>query len=592
MDGFYRLLKNLKLLTHFNSKKNICAFLIGIAAIALLCCISRWPELFAFAANKEVSTLERLLAMPVHLDDDVMISFRTGSILEQMGYPAFNRHDLAQPSTSYLAPYLFALLAKIFPINLAVLMYAILGLFSVGATMAIIYLSSRSTLNALILIVLLLFSTTTREFALNGWDHLFQALFLALAASLFLSNHLNRFTLLAVSLCLAISCLWRPDSALFALAILTCEFIEISRKQDWFVFGILPFASILFPFILHNIIIFGHATPTTSRLKLGASSTFDYSIQYLFNNGILQFSAISIVLILGFIYFYYLAKIGNPRSHTLAFSAILTSLIAAFNSDAFVSGRMFWAPVCVLAVVCGYLSPPLLRAEPEGVGLLGAIGKIKISNFYLPSSAFRSLPLIILLTSLGLILFLTTGSLIANRARSLTVQTNEVYSSATASQYVLTRWIDQHLEPKDGPIGFFFLGVSFHLDKFEAADFLGKADELIARSNKKWGPPGHNKWDFNATLDKWKPQAIIPAIHSDFSNDRIVAEARKKVQAKVDYGFASELILDPRISKDYDYCYVRTFRSDLKDKWGLFLRKDISEVVGNAADCKQSLLGK
>jgi hypothetical protein len=168
------------------------------------------------------------------------------------------------------------------------------------------------------------------------------------------------------------------------------------------------------------------------------------------------------------------------------------------------------------------------------------------------------------------------------------ISIKEVPVSATASQYVLTRWIDQHLDPANGPIGFFYLGLSFHLDRFEIADFLGKADELIARSRVNWGPPGHNKWDISATLEKWKPQAIVPAGPSDFSDRDVLARARGRLMVREDFGFAPALIINPHVSKGYNYCHVRPFRSGLKDEWGLFLRKDIAKTVGDAATCRES----
>ena len=575
----------------FNSQKKRAALLLGFFIIILLCSISQWPELFAFATNKQLGPWDRLLSMPVILDDDVMITFRSGAILEQLGYPGFNRHDLAQPSTSFLAPYLYALLAKFLANNLAVALYAVLGMLSVAATMLIIYINSKSSFNALILILLLVFSSTSLRYSLNGWDHLFQALFLVIAASIFLANNLNPSNLLFVSCFLAISCLWRPDAVLVAVAIIVASFIEIRKKKDVVLYSVLPFIGVVLPFILHNFIIFGHVAPTTARLKIGASPAIEYSIKYLLDNGLLQFSAISIVGLLGFFYFYYLFDIGSLRSHALVISAILTSLIAIFNSDAFVAGRMFWTPACVLAAVCGYLSPPILSSvpDPEVVGANShQTRSVDINNFYWPPNVIRLLPLIFLLSFLVLI----TGNVIKDRAISALITTNKVQSSPLARQYVLTRWIDQQLDPRNGPIGYFFLGLSYHIDRFEIADFMGKADELIANSNKQWGPPGHNKWNFSATLDKWNPQAIVPPQNSDFSQTGVLKEARSKVDARVDYGFGYALIVEPRISNEYDYCFVNTSDPNLKDKLGLYLRKDISINVGTAAVCKQSVLVK
>jgi len=88
------------------------------------------------------------------------------------------------------------------------------------------------------------------------------------------------------------------------------------------------------------------------------------------------------------------------------------------------------------------------------------------------------------------------------KVRSAAVSKASLYTSPTAQQFVISKWIEKNLDPKDGAIGFYYLGVSYHLPTFEIADFLGKADEVIAISSVKWGPPGHNKWDTEKTLGK------------------------------------------------------------------------------------------
>jgi hypothetical protein len=160
-------------------------------------------------------------------------------------------------------------------------------------------------------------------------------------------------------------------------------------------------------------------------------------------------------------------------------------------------------------------------------------------------------------------------SLITQRAKNAVISRNLVYTSPTAQQYVIAKWIDENLRPSDGSIGFFFLGVSYDLPRFEIADVLGKADESIATSNVKWGPPGHNKWDIDKTLAKWKPQAIVPAGPSDPTLPETRENSRRH---------APDLLLNDRISKEFTYCYVPDSVAGVSDKWGFFLRKDIAAL--------------
>lgn len=561
---------------------------IGIVSILVIVSVSSWPEIYDFASNREASLWSRLLSAPVHLSDDVMISLRSGNILRDVGYPAFNRHDLAQASTSYASPYLFSLLRSFVGDNIAILLYAGLGALSVAATASIVFFNSRSFLNGLIAVSILLFSTTSREYSLNGWDHVFQALFLVIAASFFLSGYLDRKRLLAISSCLAIACLWRPDAAVFSVAIMAYLFLETKKKSEWILFAMLPFLGILLPFLMHNLYIFGHATPTTARLKIGASPSIQYAFKYLIKNGFFQLSAITIVAFLSFFYVRFLWKLGNGRSHTLVLSAVVTSLVSAANSDAFGAGRMFWSSACVLVVVFCSLAPPLFRLEP-GIGLKteGLIKPVRTATFYVPGIANAGKLGRVLSVVLVFMLAMWAGNTFVHNATKAIVAPGQVYSSPTASQYVLARWINYNLKPTDGSIGFFYLGVSYHLERFEIADFLGKADELIAGSKKKWGPPGHNKWDISASIHKWRPQAIVPAGPSDFSRQEVVEDATISLAEMRDYGFAPALIVNKDVLLGYLYCSVKPFRSDLRDKWGLFIRRDIAEKSDISADCKE-----
>lgn len=105
---------------------------------------------------------------PIHLSDDVMISLRSGYILNAIGLPAFNHFDVAQPSTSYLAPYLFAILLKLFSGNTSIILYAVMGLACVFLSFCMIAYGARSQINAMCIIGLLSLTTTNFGYALNG----------------------------------------------------------------------------------------------------------------------------------------------------------------------------------------------------------------------------------------------------------------------------------------------------------------------------------------------------------------------------------------------------------------------------------------
>lgn len=123
----------------------------------------------------------------------------------------------------------------------------------------------------------------------------------------------------------------------------------------------------------------------------------------------------------------------------------------------------------------------------------------------------------------------------------------------------------------------FYLGAAYHLPSFEVADFGGKADEMIARSTVRWGPPGHNKWDIDKTLAKWNLQVIIPAANSDPSDKDAMQRAKFNLENKINsYGFIPDLMLNKKVAENFVYCYLKhqkTIKS--QDKWGFFLRRDL-----------------
>ena len=165
----------------------------------------------------------------------------------------------------------------------------------------------------------------------------------------------------------------------------------------------------------------------------------------------------------------------------------------------------------------------------------------------------------------------------------LLVRDNSSNISATSKIYKIVKWIGKNLNKNDGSIGLFQAGMGYHIPNFEVADFLGKADELIAQTPVKWGAPGHNKWDIDKTLAKWKPQAIIPGTPLNRSNN-------EDVQSVIDYlpiyGFFYDLMFSEKLAKSYSYCYIKKQKTnEFEDKWGFFLRRDLVQNYKKDLSC-------
>ncbi|NVZ50065.1 hypothetical protein HX792_06950 [Pseudomonas sp. B6002] len=545
--------------------------LLALIAISITLILGKPPSLFVVGSDKDQSKIERVVNAPLHLDDDVMISLRSGYMIRETGIPSFNRSDKAQPSTSYIAPYVYAALSGFFSGNVATLLYAVLGLMAVFFTFLIILKNSSSLINAGLMVFLLALSKTNLEFALNGWDHLFQALFLCFAVVVALKNQQTALSLLILSVVLSMGALYRPDGLLIALGIIlaampVCENNKINVNKALLL--IVPFVLVVGVVVYLNYKYFGYVTPTTARLKLGASPGLLYSFKYFLVNGFLSFSSITFIFVVS-AFFVLMRKVisFDYRVYAIISSVALTLLITFFNSDVFPGARLYWVSATVLATLFALLSPRVFRFDLKGIVVLNADTPNQKHIKYLLGLIF----------TLFFVLTLVKGSVnaIYDNVEKGTITSKNSYDSYTGQQYLITKWIKANLSPSDGAIGFYWLGLAYHLPEFEAADFLGKADEVIAQSPVRWGPPGHNKWNEEVTLKKWNPQVIIPPGNTDPTRDGMTEYAQKAMSDRVPYAFAPSLIVNKSVNENYLYCYLDNGDLPYKDTWGFLVRKDI-----------------
>ena len=547
-----------------NDKRLVAVLTFAFACIFTVACAT-WPDVYSFARTP--GTPRHHLTSPIRLSDDVMISLRSGYVLLERGIPAFNRTDVAQPSTSYIAPYLFAGLLKLLRPNFAIFFYALLGLLSVAGTAAIIVRYSRSTINALLLVLLLLSTSTNLLFALNGWDHLFQGFSLAFAAALSLKPGMTSRTMFAASFLLVLGTLFRPDGFIIALGILAVLSFSSSRARQFIVFGVAPYILLLGAALALNLHQFGHLTPTTVRLKLGAAPSLGYILKYTAANGILSYSALTLLVMLTVFYFAFSRTMPGVKGRIVLSCCLVTAAIALYNSDYLSGARMIWSPVCVVAVMIAVSSPELIPFPKCRLKELLEIAPIYKRQPSASPSPYAIAGYRAFLAFIAIVVMGSLASLIAQRQKSANISQDSFYESRTAPQYFIAQWIAKNLAPSDGSIGFFFLGASYDLPRFEIADFNGVADEAIATRKAGSGMPGHNKWDVNTTLNKWNPQAIVPGGPIDPTRP----ETRENSLTHAPY-----LLSNSRITGGYAYCYVPYANGGIRDQWGFYLRKDIA----------------
>lgn len=552
--------------------------LVMVVGTAFTLWAGTWPEIYTFATDEQGTLIQRLLSAPVHLSDDVMLTMRSGQMILETGAPSFNVTDSAQASTSYVMPYLSALLIAVFPENIALAAYALLGLLSAMLSVGAVVFFARSTLNGVVLGIALLLTQTHLLYALNGWDHLFQGLVFVLAIVL-ARNATSTRRLITIALLLAVASLVRPDGLLIALALLwvTAQRVDSYKRRKALVTLLTTYVLVAASVLLLNLLQFGFLTPTTARLKFGASPDFNYITDYALSTAFGSFSALTlyIVLFLFALFFYRLfpPKIVAP----VLVTTFMTVAVATYNSDVFEGGRMYWVPTLVLALVVAMESPPI-----------GSISSSVRSEVHLKNSSGRvSRRSIVGLVSVTVVVL--AGVLVAPfiGLHYAVVAQDEVDRSATAQQYVLTQWVNENLNPGDGSVGLFFGGVAYHLPRFEIADFLGKADESIAQlETHPAGLPGHNKWDIDLTRNKWNPQVILPTTTVDVFSEAGRQDAQRWLDEQWNHAYLPDLFFNEGIRASYVYCYLPSVDPQSGMTYGMLIRRDVVEEVDRGIQCK------
>ena len=533
-----------------SNSRSVLAVSTFLAVILLTLAMGEWPNLYRFAAGG--SGAGAGFHTPLRLDDDVMISLRTGYMLGETGKPSMNRTDVAQPSTSYAIPYLYSLLLHGFSRESAIYVYALLGLISVALTMCLIVLYASSDVLGVIVAAALCLTSTHLLYGLGGWDHLFQGLFLTAATCLSLSQNVRPRRAFIVALLLVLGTVFRPDGGLLALGILATLWFSTLR---WKVLlsGIIPYIALMGLVLAINYHQFDHVTPTTARLKIGGAPSLGYILHYILANGLLSYSALTLFAGLILLLLAYHIPAAHRQVIPIVIGCVATVSFALYNSDYFPGARMVWSSTCVLGATFAVLAPRTIFPEVQGAK----------SSWSQASSLVR----LILAAYVVVIAVGITAVAMRRRVQEATISSQRAETSPVAQQYVIAHWINSNLQPKDGSIGFFYLGVSYDLPSFEVADFLGKADESIATLKAQQGPPGHNKWDLDRTLTKWKPQAIVPPGPVDPNLPETKENSHKH---------APDLLLNQEIAAGFRYCYVQASDLGVIDRWGFFVRKDIA----------------
>src|SRR4030095_12686941 len=210
--------------------------------------------------------------------------------------------------------------------------------------------------------------------------------------------------------------------------------------------------------------------------------------------------------------------------------------IVWIGGDFFEWGRYF-VPLIPLMSVATVIA--LQRCFAQDVSLTVDAGEATVKLRYLPIPGRHYVGyLLIVLLAMQLYAFYFAVSLSCRDWRGYNLSNFRIVHGLRRAQV-----------PKDALIGVFWAGLTpYFLPEYRFHDFLGKCDVHVAHSPARWGPPGHNKWDYQYSLGQLKPDIIISAFPYDEDSDVIM---KRKLARKADHGYWPALWWDPIFRKNY-----------------------------------------
>ncbi len=523
-----------------NINKPVLRILLSVLAMLGTVHVCGWAKVF----HEPGAPLQYLVL------DDSMITLRVAHNFAMHLGPYFNTGEHLAANTSLLWPIVLSLCFKVTanPANTVLLVSIVSGLLMALSTGLVTY-CAESLVASLLTAATLLVYPGLRAYGSSAWEHVPQALLVSLAF-LVLLGRVPRLRAYAAETCLmllSLAFLMRPDTLPLMLPVgIGVLFYPATKRTYGYAAIALSGLILLFYYGLHHH-YYGTFVPNTFHLKvhLGIDSVVlgaHYVSRELFASAVPTL-LVGLLLLMMVQY----RRLVYAERIVLAALTLQLLYIIVIGGDYFLYGRFFLmlAPITIML-----FWEKVLQAEATGQS----------------RTRSRALATICVL-----------AMVIANMRQSIGEYNEKapVYRTDMAStapddadvQAVLAGYLQKRITPEDGQVGLFVLGsLSYYLPEYRMADFLGKADTVIANEPAKWGPVGHNKWDIPYTLQA-RHVSVIP-FHK-LPEDT----ARHMLAAHADYGFEPSLQFDPYLNSHYTYRTAKQLGSP--GTLGLYIRNDL-----------------
>ena len=495
-----------------------------------------------------------------HLLDDPMINFRASYNFWLNGNPYINPEESVSAISTLFWPIIISPIYSLVTYEYAIVVFYLLSILIYSLTICLICNNEKNNFKAILKALLLILTPASQTYASSFWEHVPQALLVTLAFIL-IYNDFKKYKFLKISnlsfLILCSSFIFRPDSAPIIFVIGIYWTITNFFPKGYFQFNLLSFLTglICLAFLASHIYgmlyFFSDIKPNTAYLKiLSFKDSFLLGIKYLFD----PLSSNYWLPIFLFICIFY-------SKFNLAQKLIIKCLIAQIvyiiyvGGDIFVNSRFFIFLIPILVVLFfDFLDILFKKFHKKAINqkmYIVIVAVILVAQYLNPTNLKNYL------------LYKSNGSL-------------KNQESSIRSQIILADKIKKNLEPSDGSIGLHYLGISYHLPDFHVVDFLGKANEHIAKSNYKNLSIGHNKWDYSYSFENFNI-AVVPLYYWNYETALNRSKTGNFVGDKEGFwNAAAEYIIK---TGEYTFIYPNELNIKKNLSLGLFVRNDLISKI-------------
>lgn len=484
--------------------------------------------------------------------DDSMISLRIAHNFASHLGPYFNAGERTAANTSLFWPIAISPVFKIFSdLGRAVLALSVISALLTALTVGLVTYYAETVSASIAATVTLLVLPGFAAYGSSIMEHVPQTLFVTLGF-LVLLGRIKRFAGLEAEGCLvlfSLAFLMRPDTLPLMVPIAASVVMRRSENK-LMAYASLAFAvaTLVLYYALHHW-FYGTFVPNTFHLKVrfGMGSIM-LGTRYVVFEALS--SGVSAVLFALFTLFMIRREIFNS-SERITLLALLMQLayIAAVGGDVLLYGRFF----LILSPITAMLFWEKFFRMEHGPNFARQSLVRAVAIFCLFAIFFCNLRRYVETNEVQVVIF--HGGYV--------VSANDQFEDGT----IIAEYIRRHVTPEDGQIGLFALGgLSYYLPEYLGADFLGKADPVIANEPVKWGPIGHNKWDIPYTLQT-RHVSVIPFVPEPES------QARHDLAVHTDFGFVPAFQLDDYLRRHYTYRSPQELGSP--GIVGLYIRNDL-----------------